>query len=159
MRIALAKFRSARRASHQPVFMSSCLTISHACLPDLTSAWVSPCVPCVFYSGTRWNDPVSIFVWCQKIFKQGKGSDTWQLLLSSTFELKTISTSMIMLRISFVQQSTHYRNALVQKKVHLILKMTKQKWHWDCLLQISKYLFWCIWSMKFVYQITTLRLL
>ena len=29
------KFRSSRGASHQPAFMSSCLTISHTCLPCL----------------------------------------------------------------------------------------------------------------------------
>ena len=31
--IASAKSRSARGASHQPAFMSGCLTISHTCLP------------------------------------------------------------------------------------------------------------------------------
>ena len=40
MRIALAKFRSARGASHQPVLMGSCLTISHTCLSCLPSRWV-----------------------------------------------------------------------------------------------------------------------
>ena len=33
--IASAKPRSARGASHQPAFMSGCLTISHTCLPCL----------------------------------------------------------------------------------------------------------------------------
>ena len=33
MRIASAKPRSVRGASHQPAFMGSCLTISHTCLP------------------------------------------------------------------------------------------------------------------------------
>ena len=33
MLIASAKSRSARGASHQPAFMSGCLTISHTCLP------------------------------------------------------------------------------------------------------------------------------
>ena len=37
MLIALAKSRSARGASHQPAFMSGCLTISHTCLPCLPS--------------------------------------------------------------------------------------------------------------------------
>ena len=35
MLIASAKSRSARGASHQPAFMSGCLTISHTCLPCL----------------------------------------------------------------------------------------------------------------------------
>ena len=35
MLIASAKPRSARGASHQPAFMSGCLTISHTCLPCL----------------------------------------------------------------------------------------------------------------------------
>ena len=35
--IASTKSRSVRRASHQPPFMSSCLTISHTCLPCLPS--------------------------------------------------------------------------------------------------------------------------
>ena len=33
--IASAKFRSMMGASHQPTFMSGCLTISHMCLPCL----------------------------------------------------------------------------------------------------------------------------
>ena len=33
MLIASAKSWSARGASHQPAFMSGCLTISHTCLP------------------------------------------------------------------------------------------------------------------------------
>ena len=43
--IASAKSRSLRGASHQPAFMSSCLTISHTCLPCLPSGRVSPSVP------------------------------------------------------------------------------------------------------------------
>ena len=35
--IASAKSRSARGASHQPVFMNSCLTTSHTCLSCLPS--------------------------------------------------------------------------------------------------------------------------
>ena len=45
MLIALAKSQSVRGASHQPAFMSSCLTISHTCLPCLPSGRVSPSVP------------------------------------------------------------------------------------------------------------------
>ena len=37
MLIASAKSRSVRGASHQPAFMSGCLTISHTCLPCLSS--------------------------------------------------------------------------------------------------------------------------
>ena len=36
---------SARGGSHQPAFMSSCLTISHTCMPCLPSERVRPCVP------------------------------------------------------------------------------------------------------------------
>ena len=35
MLIVSAKSRSARGASHQPAFMSGCLTISRTCLPCL----------------------------------------------------------------------------------------------------------------------------
>ena len=42
--IASAESRSARGASHQPAFMSSCLTISHTCLPCLPSGRASPSV-------------------------------------------------------------------------------------------------------------------
>ena len=45
MLIASTKCRSVRGASHQPAFMSSCLTISHACLPCLPSGIVSASVP------------------------------------------------------------------------------------------------------------------
>ena len=45
MLIASAKSRSVRGASHQPAFMSSCLTIGHTCLPCLPSGGVSPSVP------------------------------------------------------------------------------------------------------------------
>ena len=45
MLIASAKSRNVRGASHQPVFMSSCLTISHTCFPCLPSGRVSPSVP------------------------------------------------------------------------------------------------------------------
>ena len=37
MLIASAKFQSARGTSQQPTFMSSCLIISHTCLPCLPS--------------------------------------------------------------------------------------------------------------------------
>ena len=42
---ASAKSRSARGASHQPVFISSYLTIGHRCLPCPPSERVTPCVP------------------------------------------------------------------------------------------------------------------
>ena len=37
MLIVSAKSWSARGGSHQPAFMSGCLTVSHACLPSLPS--------------------------------------------------------------------------------------------------------------------------
>ena len=37
MQIAPAKSRSKKEACHQPAFMDSCLTISHTCLPCVTS--------------------------------------------------------------------------------------------------------------------------
>ena len=37
MLIVSAKSQSMRRASHQPAFMSGCLTISHTCFPCLPS--------------------------------------------------------------------------------------------------------------------------
>ena len=42
MLIASAKSRSARGASHQPVFMGSCLAISRTFLPCLPSGRISP---------------------------------------------------------------------------------------------------------------------
>ena len=44
MLIASAKFRCARRTSHQPAIIYSCLTISHICFPCLPSGRVSSCV-------------------------------------------------------------------------------------------------------------------
>ena len=49
--IALAKSRSTRRASHHPAFMSSCLTIIHACLPCVPGRGVSPCFTGVIEGG------------------------------------------------------------------------------------------------------------
>ena len=47
MMVASVKSRSVRGASHQPVFMGSCLAISHTCLPCLPSGRISPtCVLC-----------------------------------------------------------------------------------------------------------------
>ena len=40
-----------RGASHHLAFMSSCLTISHACLPCVPGRGVSPCVPGVIEGG------------------------------------------------------------------------------------------------------------
>ena len=45
----LANCESARRTSYQPVFMGSCLTINHMCIPCLPR-WVSPCVLCYGFS-------------------------------------------------------------------------------------------------------------
>ena len=45
MVIASAKFQYARRTSHQPAIIDSCLTISHMCFPCLPSGRVSSCVP------------------------------------------------------------------------------------------------------------------
>ena len=42
MLIALSKSWSARRTSHQPVFMDSCLAITHTCLPCLPSGRINP---------------------------------------------------------------------------------------------------------------------
>ena len=57
MLIASAKSRSARGGSHQPVFMGSCLAISHTCLPCLPSGRVSPtCVLCPLMIGLMRND-------------------------------------------------------------------------------------------------------
>ena len=47
MLIASAKLSSVRGASHQPDSMSSCLTISHTCLPSLLAGTVSPSVAVV----------------------------------------------------------------------------------------------------------------
>ena len=54
MLIASAKSRSVRGASHQPAFMSGCLTISHTCLP----------LPCQV-STSRWEggEPGKIGQW------------------------------------------------------------------------------------------------
>ena len=49
--ILSAKSQSARGASHQPVFMGSCMTISHMCLPCLSSRRISPCVLCPLLVG------------------------------------------------------------------------------------------------------------
>ena len=43
--IASAESRSVRGASHQPIFMGDCPTISHMYLPCLPGEWVSFCVP------------------------------------------------------------------------------------------------------------------
>ena len=58
MLIALAKSRSMRGSSHQPAFMSSCLTITHTCFPYLPRGKTL-----VFYLGDsmlerweRWED-------------------------------------------------------------------------------------------------------
>ena len=62
MLIASAKFRRARGASHQPVFMGSCLTISHRFLPCLSSRTVSLCVLCSLMIGLMRNGgPVDVF--------------------------------------------------------------------------------------------------
>ena len=45
----MAKSRSAREASHQPVFMGSCLTICQKCLPYPPSGRIRLCI------GARWD--------------------------------------------------------------------------------------------------------
>ena len=54
MLIASVKSQSARGASHQPVFIGSCLTIIHTCLPCLPDR-VSPCVLCPLMIGLMRN--------------------------------------------------------------------------------------------------------
>ena len=57
MLIASAESRSVGGASHQQVFMSSCLAISHTCLASLPSGRVTP--TCVLYPlmiGMMLND-------------------------------------------------------------------------------------------------------
>ena len=54
MLIASAKSQSARGASQQPVFMSSCLTISHTCLPFLTSGKTFAFLSDLFVEGGGW---------------------------------------------------------------------------------------------------------
>ena len=57
MLIGSVKSRSAKGASHQPVFMGSCLAFSHTCLPCLPSGRVSPtCVLCPLMIGLMRND-------------------------------------------------------------------------------------------------------
>ena len=51
MLIASAKSQSMRGASHQPVFMGSCLTIRYMYLPFVPSRRVSPCVLCPLMIG------------------------------------------------------------------------------------------------------------
>ena len=64
MLTASAKFQNAKGASHQPVFMGSCLAISHANLPCQQSGRVSPtCVLCPFMIGLMCNDG-SVDVFC-----------------------------------------------------------------------------------------------
>ena len=64
MLIASAKSRSARGASYQPVFMGSCLAISHTCLSCPPSGRVSPtCVLCTLVIGLMHNDSsVDVFL-------------------------------------------------------------------------------------------------
>ena len=64
MLIASAKFRSTRGASHQPVFMGSCLAISHTYLTCQPTGRVSPtCVLCPFMIGLMRNDgSVDVFL-------------------------------------------------------------------------------------------------
>ena len=52
--IALAKSRIERGASHQPAFMSGCLTISHTCLPCLPSEITFLFWQDLFAVGGRW---------------------------------------------------------------------------------------------------------
>ena len=61
MQIDSTKSLSARVASHQPAFMSNCLTISHTCLHCLPSRRVSPCVPCPLITGLNGGS-VDVFL-------------------------------------------------------------------------------------------------
>ena len=56
--------RSARGASHQPVFMGSYLAISHTCLSCLPTGGVGPtCVLCLLMIGVMYNDgSVDVFL-------------------------------------------------------------------------------------------------
>ena len=58
--IASSKSRSARGASHQPAFMSSCLTISHTCLSCLVSGRTLLFLSDLFIVGR-----VVFCFWCQ----------------------------------------------------------------------------------------------
>ena len=58
MLIASAKSRRVRKASHQPAFVSSCLTISHTFLPCLPTGRVYPCVSGVI----EGNENAGVFV-------------------------------------------------------------------------------------------------
>ena len=68
MLFALPKSWKVRGASHQPVFMISCLTINHTCLPGLPGGRrVSPtCVLFPLTSGLMYNDSsVDVFLYGQ----------------------------------------------------------------------------------------------
>ena len=64
MLIPSAKSWSTRGASHQPVFMGSCLAIGHTCLPCLPSGGVGlACVLCPLMIGLMRNDgSVDVFL-------------------------------------------------------------------------------------------------
>ena len=55
MGIALAKSRSAKRASHQPPFTGECLTISHMCLPSHVFASFAFLMFSVFTFQEKWE--------------------------------------------------------------------------------------------------------
>ena len=65
MLIASAKSRSMKGASHQLVFMGSCLAINHTCLPCLPSGRISPtCVRFPLMIGLIHNDgSIVVFLW------------------------------------------------------------------------------------------------
>ena len=64
MLVASAKSCSIRGVSHQPVYMGSCLTISHTCLPCLPSGRICPtCVLCSHMIGLMHNDG-SVDIFC-----------------------------------------------------------------------------------------------
>ena len=57
MLVASAISQSARGVLHQPVFLGSCLAISHMCLPCLPSGRIGPtCVLCPLMIGLMRND-------------------------------------------------------------------------------------------------------
>ena len=62
MLIASAESRSVRGASHQPVFMGSCLAISHMCMSCLPSGRIS--VLCPFMIGLMRNGGSVVVFFC-----------------------------------------------------------------------------------------------
>ena len=74
MRLALAKSRRVREASHQPAFMDSCLTIAHMCLP---------CLPCGRRASSRvlWPLVIGLMVAVLTFFSDGAYGFTYGELM------------------------------------------------------------------------------